>query len=47
MEARCYRGGEHRTRLNELCMEKKDYIAILVIAVYIFIVVMTRYINII
>ena len=47
MEARCYRGGDHRTRLNELCMEKKDYIAILVIAVYIFIVVMTRYINII
>lgn len=47
MEARCYRGGEHRTRLNELCMEKKDYVAILVIAVYIIIVVMTRYINII
>ena len=47
MEARCYRGGDHRTRLNELCMEKKDYVAILVIAVYIIIVVMTRYINII
>lgn len=44
MEARCYRGGDHRTRLNELCMEKKDYIAILVIAIYIIIVIMTRYI---
>jgi energy-coupling factor transport system permease protein len=23
MEARCYRGGENRTRLNELCLTKK------------------------
>ncbi len=24
MEARCYRGGEHRTRLNELKLNHKD-----------------------
>ena len=25
MEARCYRGGENRTRLNELKIVRKDY----------------------
>ena len=29
MEARCYRGGEHRTRLHELKLRKLDYAAIL------------------
>ncbi|UMZ75424.1 energy-coupling factor transporter transmembrane component T family protein [Natranaerofaba carboxydovora] len=27
MEARCYRGGEGRTRLNELNLERRDYLA--------------------
>lgn len=27
MEARCYRGGENRTRMKQLMLEKKDYIA--------------------
>lgn len=28
MEARCYRGGENRTRLKELKTDKRDYIAV-------------------
>lgn len=32
MEARCYRGGEGRTRLNELAMEQKDYLALIFLA---------------
>ena len=28
MEARCYRGGEGRTRMNELKVSLKDYIVI-------------------
>lgn len=28
MEARCYKGGEGRTRLNELSMHKRDYLAL-------------------
>lgn len=27
MEARCYRGGENRTRMKELAYERKDYLA--------------------
>ncbi len=29
MEARCYRGGEHRTRLNELSLDRDDAIALI------------------
>ncbi len=29
MEARCYRGGEHRTRLNELKLNRQDILAII------------------
>ncbi|NLK97808.1 MAG: energy-coupling factor transporter transmembrane protein EcfT [Epulopiscium sp.] len=28
MEARCYRGGENRTRMKQLVIEKQDYVAI-------------------
>lgn len=34
MEARCYRGGENRTRLNELHLEKKDILAFFVTLVF-------------
>ncbi len=27
MEARCYRGGEHRTKMKPLCYKRKDYLA--------------------
>ncbi|MBR4862601.1 MAG: energy-coupling factor transporter transmembrane protein EcfT [Firmicutes bacterium] len=32
MEARCYRGGDHRTRLHELKLKKRDFAAILLLA---------------
>ncbi len=31
MEARCYRGGEHRTRMRELRMRPRDYVAAVVV----------------
>ncbi len=34
MEARCYRGGEHRTKLKPLHYERRDYIAYLVVLCY-------------
>lgn len=44
MEARCYRGGEHRTRLNEIKMERKDYIAIIIMTIFFGVLILTRYI---
>lgn len=34
MEARCYRGGEGRTRLHAMVYEKKDYVAFAISAVF-------------
>ncbi len=34
MEARCYRGGDHRTKMKPLHYEKRDYIAYLIVACY-------------
>ncbi len=34
MEARCYRGGDHRTRLHELKLRKLDYMAILLMVLF-------------
>ncbi len=34
MEARCYRGGEHRTRMKPLHYEKRDYIAYMIVICY-------------
>ncbi|WP_425539786.1 energy-coupling factor transporter transmembrane component T family protein [Microaceticoccus formicicus] len=34
MEARCYRGGEGRTRLNELKTTGKDYVALVIVILY-------------
>ena len=34
MEARCYRGGDHRTRLHELKLQKLDYAAILLLILF-------------
>lgn len=31
MEARCYRGGENRTRMKELALHNRDYVAIVII----------------
>ena len=34
MEARCYRGGEGRTKMKPLVYQKKDYIAYAIMIVY-------------
>lgn len=34
MEARCYRGGEHRTKMKPLCYQKRDYIAYAIVVCY-------------
>ena len=42
MECRCYRGGEHRTRLKELRMTSLDYGALLCTAVICTLVILSR-----
>ncbi len=44
MEARCYRGGDNRTRLNEIKMVNHDYIALIIMSVFFGIIIGTRYI---
>ncbi|HIW47960.1 MAG TPA: energy-coupling factor transporter transmembrane protein EcfT [Firmicutes bacterium] len=34
MEARCYRGGEFRTKMNRMVFERRDYIAVVVMVVF-------------
>lgn len=43
MEARCYRGGENRTRMKQLVIEFRDYIAIIITAVFLAAVLWSRY----
>ena len=40
MEARCYRGGEGRTKMKPLVYQKKDYIAYAVMIVYVVVAVL-------
>ena len=42
MEARCYRGGENRTRMKELKTEKRDYFSLFIIIVLISVLIMNR-----
>ncbi|WP_297810328.1 energy-coupling factor transporter transmembrane protein EcfT [uncultured Finegoldia sp.] len=42
MEARCYRGGAGRTRLNELSYEKKDFIAYFIIVLLFVLIIVSR-----
>ncbi len=44
MEARCYRGGENRTRLNELKLNKQDILAISIMGIFFGFIISTRYI---
>ena len=46
MEARCYRGGEHRTRLNELKLDTKDMVVFVSVIIYFGLIISTRYIKI-
>lgn len=45
MEARCYRGGEHRTRLNELELKKQDILAITLMSIFFGFIIVNRYIG--
>jgi energy-coupling factor transport system permease protein len=44
MEARCYRGGENRTRMKELKMTKIDFVGFAVFAVIVICTIASRYI---
>lgn len=46
MEARCYRGGENRTRLKELVYHRSDIYAYVMTIVMIGIIIFTRFMNI-
>lgn len=39
MEARCYRGGEHRTRLHEMKMSGCDFTALLILALFLALII--------
>ncbi|NMA95713.1 MAG: energy-coupling factor transporter transmembrane protein EcfT [Clostridiales bacterium] len=43
MEARCYRGGENRTRMKVLKVERRDYIAIYITIIMVFFIMLDRY----
>lgn len=44
MEARCYRGGDNRTRLNELRLKKIDIVALTSMIIFFGFIISTRYI---
>ena len=43
MEARCYRGGENRTRMKELAYDKRDYAGYFTTILMVVIIFLTRY----
>jgi energy-coupling factor transport system permease protein len=43
MEARCYRGGENRTRMKQLELHKRDYVASTLLVVFIGALIITRF----
>lgn len=44
MEARCYRGGDNRTRLNELKLDRKDIVALFTAIVFFGFIISSRFI---
>lgn len=44
MEARCYRGGDNRTRLNELKFTRSDIITLVLSTIFFGFIILTRYI---
>lgn len=46
MEARCYRGGENRTRMKQLIFKQRDYLAFTVMVVMIASLLATRWVQI-
>ena len=45
MEARCYRGGEGRTRMYELAYRKEDYLTFILMIVFLVVIVGMRFFN--
>lgn len=43
MEARCYRGGEGRTRLRELCYRRADFLAMAAVAAFMLLTIADRF----
>jgi energy-coupling factor transport system permease protein len=43
MEARCYRGGENRTRMKQLVMHTSDYVAFIIMIGFFIVTIFTRY----
>ena len=39
MEARCYRGGENRTRMNEMKLKKRDYTALVLLTMFLAVII--------
>ena len=39
MEARCYRGGENRTRMNEMKLQRRDYVAFALQALFLAVII--------
>ena len=46
MEARCYHGGEGRTKLNPLKYERRDFTAYLLVGLYFLVMIGTRFLSI-
>lgn len=44
MEARCYRGGDNRTKMKETVIGKSEYIATVLIIIYMGLIVASRYV---
>lgn len=44
MEARCYRGGANRTRMNAMKLKQSDFIAVALLGVFVMIIVIEPYI---
>ncbi len=44
MEARCYRGGDNRTRLNELKLKTSDIIALIFTTIFFGLIIASRFI---
>lgn len=42
MEARCYQGGEGRTKMNPLIYKKRDYVAYAVLMIYLVLLILVR-----
>ena len=43
MEARCYHGGEGRTRMNEICFGRNDLVAAILMLAFLVAIILSRY----